>query len=103
MGRLGIAVLTISMAAFGEGFTFTLGSPVAAQDFHWKMAAFVFRTEGCAEPQKPELSATAEGLVAGQRRSVAIKVAAGKPGIYAIPQSWPDEGKWVVNLKGTCG
>ena len=86
-----------------EGFTFTIGSPVASQDYQAKGAAFVFRTDGCAEPAKSQISGTAEGLVKGARRSVALKVVAmTKPGIYAVYQNWPAEGEWVVNLKGTC-
>jgi len=76
---------------------------VASQDFHLKAAAFVFRTQGCAEPAKSQIGATAEGLVNGARRSVALKVvASSKPGVYAVYQTWPAEGQWVVNLKGTC-
>jgi hypothetical protein len=104
MARLVIVLLGIAALGWGQSFTFTLANPVAAQDFHFKAAAFVFRTEGCPEPEKPQLSGTAEGLVAGERRSAAVKVIpTSKPGVYAITQSWPDEGKWVVNLKGTCG
>jgi hypothetical protein len=104
MSRLGIAILAGAALLCGEGFTFTLGNPVAAQDFQFKSAAFVFRTEGCAEPEKPQISGTAEGLVAGARRSVALKVMnTSKAGVWAVLQTWPPEGKWVVNLKGTCG
>ena len=74
MLRLGIAAC--AMAAFAGDFTFTIGSPVAAQDFRAKVAAFVFRTQGCADPAKSRISATAEGLVKGARRSVALKVVA---------------------------
>jgi hypothetical protein len=103
MLRLGIAACAVGAFAFAEGFTFTIGSPVASQDFQMKSAAFVFRTEGCAEPAKSQIAGTAEGLVKGARRSVALKVvAASKPGVYAVYQNWPAEGEWVVNLKGTC-
>ncbi|MBZ5617285.1 MAG: hypothetical protein LAQ69_00940 [Acidobacteriia bacterium] len=89
--------------ALAEGFTFKIGSPVASQDFQFKAAAFVFRTEGCAEPAKSQVGGTAEGLVKGARRSVALKVMpTSKPGVYAVYQNWPAEGEWVVNLKGTC-
>jgi hypothetical protein len=104
MFRPGIVIIAATVLLGGEGFTFTLGSPVAAQDFQFKSAAFVFRTEGCAAPEKPQLSGAAEGLVAGARRSVALRVmTTAKAGVYAIGQSWPPEGKWVVVLKGTCG
>jgi len=103
MLRLSIAACTMAALALAEGFTFTIGSPVASQDFQMKAAAFVFRTEGCVDPAKPQIAATAEGLVKGARRSVVLKVvASSKPNIYAVFQNWP-EGDWVVNLKGVCG
>ncbi|HWY49390.1 MAG TPA: hypothetical protein VNX70_18525 [Bryobacteraceae bacterium] len=103
MSRLGIASCAMAMLALADGFTFTLGSPVAAEDFRAKVATFVFRTEGCADPAKAQIRGTAEGIVKGTRRSVALKVAAmSKPGVYAVYQTWPAEGEWVVNLKGTC-
>jgi hypothetical protein len=84
-------------------FTFMIGSPVASQDFQFKTAAFIFRTEGCSEPANPEVHATAEGLVNGARRSVPLNVVATKkPGVFAVFQQWPQEGRWVVNLKGAC-
>ena len=103
MLRLGFAACAMAALAFAGEFTFSIGSPVAAQDFRAKVAAFVFRTQGCADPAKSEISATAEGLVKGVRRSVALKVEAmPKPGVYAVYQNWPADGHWVVNLKGTC-
>src|SRR2546425_6914298 len=103
MLRVGVGACAATALAFAEGFIFTIGSPMASQDFQTKSAAFVFRTEGCAEPAKSQIAGTAEGLVKGARRSVALKVmAASKPGVYAVYQSWPAEGEWVVNLTGTC-
>jgi len=103
MLRLGIAACALVALALAEGFTFTIGSPVASQDFQAKGASFVFRTEGCAEPAKSQVGGTAEGLVKGARRSIPLKVmATSKPGVYAVYQSWPPAGDWVVNLKGTC-
>jgi len=103
MLRLGITAFTMAALMLAEGFTFTIGSPVASQDYQAKAAAFAFRTEGCAEPAKAQISGAAEGLVKGARRSVVLKVTAmTKPGVYAVYQNWPPEGEWVVNLKGTC-
>jgi len=103
MWRLVFANTAILMLAQAEGFTFVIGNPVASQQFQFKAASFVFRTEGC-DSGAPQISATAEGVVKGERKSVELKVAPGaKPGIYAVFQSWPPEGQWLVNLKGTCG
>ena len=103
MFPFGMAAAAVAVLAFAGGFTFTIGSSVASQDFRFKTAAFVFRTEGCSDPAKVQVSGTAEGLVNGERRSVPLKVAAtSKPGVYAVNQDWPSEGAWVVNLKGSC-
>jgi hypothetical protein len=107
MFRFGIAAWALAsfiQLALAAGFTFSIGSPVAAQDFRAsKTAAFVFRTEGCADPAKPQITGTAEGLVKGVRQSVTLKlVETSKPGVYAVNQNWPAEGAWVVALKGMC-
>jgi hypothetical protein len=103
MFRFGVAAAAVTALAFADGFTFTIGSSVASQDFRFKTAAFVFRTDGCSDPATVQVSGTAEGLVNGERRSVTFKVAAtSKPGVYAVNQNWPAEGAWVVNLKGSC-
>jgi hypothetical protein len=87
-----------------EGFSIQIASPVAAQTYRMKSSAFVFRTLGCGAPAKPEVTAVAEGLVLGQRRSVPLKVQeAQTPGVFGIFRQWPDEGVWIVNLAGSCG
>jgi len=103
MLRLGIALFALAALALANGFTFTIGSPVASQDFRSKTAAFVLRTEGCPDPAKAQIGGTAEGMVKGERRSVVLRVmAASKPGVYAVDQNWPPEGQWVVSLRGAC-
>ena len=103
MLRFGLAAFALAGLALAEGFTFSIGSPVASQDFRFKAAALALRTEGCAEPAKAQIGGTAEGMVKGERRSVVLRVtAASKPGIYAVEQNWPAEGEWVVNLRGAC-
>jgi len=104
MLRLGIALCVVATCTLAQDFKFAIGNPVASGDFMVKSAIFVFRTEGCEDPAKLQVSAAAEGLVKGTRRSVVLKVTATvKPGVFAVYQSWPAEGDWVVNLKGTCG
>jgi hypothetical protein len=92
----------LAATVLAEGFSFTIGNPVAAQDFRAKGAAFVFRTEGCS--QSPSVTATAEGLTNQRRSSVALRIAPlAAPGVFAVYRNWPVEGQWVVNLVGTCG
>jgi hypothetical protein len=103
MLRFGILAFALCTMAFAEEFSFNIAGPVAAGDFHFKAAAFVFRTQGCADSAKAQIAASAEGLVKGARQSVPIKVmTTSKPGVYAVSRTWPAEGEWVVSLKGTC-
>ena len=106
MWRLCLGTSALALAAavtFAQAFNFTIGSPVAAQDGRAKQSAFVFRTEGCADTAKLHVDGTAEGLVQGARRSVPLRLALmSTPGVYAVYQTWPAEGDWVVNLHGTC-
>ena len=103
MLRLGIGAWAVTVLALAGEFTFSLGSPVASQDFRAKAAAFVFRTQGCADPAKSQISGTVEGLVKGTRRSLPLNVTTmSQPGVYAVYRTWPVEGEWVVSLKGTC-
>ena len=103
MWRLGLVTSAAATMALGQAFTFTIGSPVAAQDSRSKLAAFVFRIEGCAEPASAQVGGTAEGLVQGARTSVALKLMPmSQAGVYAVYPSWPAGGDWVVNLNGTC-
>jgi len=104
MFRLTIAACACMTLAFADGFTFNIGSPVASQDFQSKAAVFVFRTQGCADPAKAQITASAEGIVKGARQSVALKVVTtAQPNVYAVYQTWPRAGDWIVSLQGACG
>jgi hypothetical protein len=97
------ALICAPALALAQTFSFEIGSPVASQDFRFKTAAFVFRTAGCAESEKHEVDAKAEGIVEGARRSMPLKVVpSSKPGVYGVQKQW-DTGRWVVILSGSCG
>jgi len=50
------------------------------------------------------VSGTAEGIVDGKRRTVALKFTALKrTGAFALTKQWPDEGRWVLALHVTQG
>jgi hypothetical protein len=102
VGRFVFFVCAAAALGHAEGFTFTIGAAVAAGDYTFKGAAFVVRVDGCNDPDKPQITASAEGIVKGARKSEVAKVMpTAKPNVYAIPQTWP-EGEWVVVLKGSC-
>lgn len=42
---------------------------------------------------------SAEGLVDGERRSIALELArTSRTGVFALKQQWPNRGQWVLNL-----
>ena len=56
-------------------------------------AAFVVRTYRHSQPEATPLTGTAEGVVDGERRSVALTFrTTGQPGVFAVDQSWPETG-----------
>jgi hypothetical protein len=98
-------LLSLVAARLGAAdFTLTIGNPIAANIARTKSAALAVRLENCADLSRASLAATAEGQVGGLRRSIPLEpVAAASPGVYAVPQGWPSDGAWVVNLKAACG
>jgi hypothetical protein len=90
--------------ASAQTLTFEIGRPVAAQDFRFKSAAFVFRASGCPDGAKLEVTAAEEGIVNNDRRSMPLTVreSTTSRGVYAVPGT-QSAGHWVIVLKGACG
>src|SRR5262245_40376275 len=60
------------------------------------------RTYRCGTPSSLALRGTAEGLVAGERRSVELSITAdSEPGVFRLARQWPAEGRWVLVLNVT--
>lgn len=58
---------------------------------------------GC-HPGSLAVSGTAEGLVGGERRSIALDVApTATPDLYVVRRQWPAGGVWVLRLTVTAG
>jgi hypothetical protein len=50
------------------------------------------------------VSGTAEGIVNGQRRTIALAfVPLSREGAFALRKQWPDEGRWLLALHVTQG
>ena len=62
------------------------------------------RTFHHGTPMALPLAGTAEGLVNGQRRTVALRFdSTGESNAFAIPRVWGDQGVWVLNMGITQG
>lgn len=105
MSKFILCLICLGIAS-AEDLVIQFASPVAAQSYQFKKSAFVFRTLGCPSDVKPEVSATAEGLVDGQRQSVSLKVTAVQASagnVFAIFREWSNQGVWIVSVKAHCG
>jgi hypothetical protein len=94
-----IAMTALAGQLFAGGFYLTLGNPEANPEAKKANAVLVLRMDGCHEPEKATVTATATGVVDGKRQVVPLKLTRlSSPGTYALTQQWPKEGKWVIAL-----
>lgn len=94
----GIALLS-SVAAWAGGFWLEFGNPSASSDPQAKGAVLLVRPTGCGEPAKAVMTATATGMVKGEQKSLTLQpTPLAQPGLYALKQTWPAEGTWVVTV-----
>ena len=107
-GTAAVAVISASAAA-GTMFRVEIGSPVALGVNKYfkktdKKVIIAVRAVVCQDLATVRITGTAEGLVAGKRQSLPVTPAAVEPAeaVYAIHQQWPEEGAWVLHLKGAC-
>ena len=98
-------IVTLMLACAGQmfagGFWLQLGNPEANPAAGKLGAVVVIKAVGCHDPAAAKVTATAVGVVNGERRSIPLELKPlGEPGAYALSQQWPKEGKWVIQLVG---
>src|SRR5262245_47493617 len=85
-------ITTIPQLALAGGSTANVEGP-------FKDATYFVRTAHCGEPASMSVTATAEGIVNGQRKSLPIKLTPTKEkGVYQFARTWPSQGTWIVRL-----
>jgi hypothetical protein len=59
--------------------------------------SLVIRTYNCGTPASLSLEGAAEGLVGGQRRTIALEITRdAQPGVFNVARQWPAEGQWAL-------
>jgi hypothetical protein len=105
------AAVTLAVSAYaGTMFRVEVGSPIALGITKYfkkndpKKVVVAVRAVVCEDLSKVRITGTAEGLVAGKRQSLPLTLTPVDPaeGVYAIQQQWPQDGAWVLHLKGSC-
>ena len=101
--RLLLLLLTAA-ALHAGGFFLTLADPPANPDPKAKAAFVIVSTAGCHRPEEAVVTATAEGIINGQRHSIPLEVVALKTaGTYAVKTGWTQPGPWFVKVTATIG
>ena len=101
LASLSIAMLLgIASPALAGGFQISVETPARSSDQQLKDVVLIARTYGCHQPADAKLSASAEGFVNGNRKSLPLELHPIGSGVYAIKQQWPSEGSWVLALTG---
>jgi hypothetical protein len=95
---IGAAGLAGALSLLAGGFGLQIGSAANNAEAQARHAVMIVRPFSCTAPEQTTMSAAAEGLVNGQRRSIPLRMEplSGKEGGFSIARQWPDEGRWVV-------
>ena len=78
----------------------SIESPVNPYDRSVRGALFLIHAalrDGA--PRLDDISGSAEGLVAGARRSIVLRIdTTSRPGVFAVRRQWPTEGTWLLRI-----
>jgi hypothetical protein len=98
---LTLVSLAFAGRVFAGGFWLQLGNPEASAEARKANAVVTIKAVGCHDPAAAKVTATAIGTVNGQRRTIPLELTKlSEPGMFALAQQWPKEGKWVIRLTG---
>jgi hypothetical protein len=101
---IGMMLLACAGQLLAGGFFLQVGNPEANPEARKLGAAVVIKAAGCHDPATAKVTATAIGVVNGERRTIPLEVKAlSGVGEFAVTQQWPREGKWVIELVGRNG
>lgn len=75
----------------------SIETPVNPYDASTRNAFLVVHAFHHGDASTMPVTGTAEGLVGGERRSIALQFSAtSRPGAYALRKQWPDAGAWTL-------
>jgi hypothetical protein len=78
--------------------------PPSPYDASTRDAFLLVHTFHHGTPIVAPVTGKAEGIVAGQRRSVSLKFGGtSRSGVYALTKQWPSEGTWVLFITASQG
>jgi len=100
--KYSIALSILAVPLLAGALRVEVGSPAGNQEALAKQAVLVVRTTACHSPEKTTMTATAEGVVNGTRKSIPLKlISLSMPGTFAVTRQWPEQGTWAVKAIAT--
>ncbi len=100
--KFSFALAMLAAPLLAGALLLEVGNPAAYPEAVAKHAVLVARITACHSPEKTTVTATAEGMVNGARRSIPLKVISlSTPGTFAVTREWPEQGTWAVKMIAT--
>ena len=94
------AALALAGNLIAGGFWLQVGNPEASAEALKANAVVTLKVAGCHDPATAKVTANAIGIVNGERRIIPLQLTKlSVPGMYAVTQQWPKEGKWVIQAE----
>ena len=102
--RLVAVAALLSTAAFMGPPWISIETPANPYDSASRGAYLLVHAFHHGTPVNFPVSGTAEGIVGGARRTIALELTStSRPGVYALQKQWPDDGVWTLVLGVTQG
>jgi hypothetical protein len=100
--KLLFALSVVAAPLLAGALLLEVGNPAANREALEKHAVLVARITACHSPEKTTVTATAEGIVNGMRKSIPLNVVfLSTAGTFAVTREWPQEGIWAVKMIAT--
>jgi len=95
-----VALLTLAALPLVAGPPWlSIEYPANPHDARTREAFLFVNTYHHGTPAAMRLTGTAEGIVDGERRSIALRFGdTERRGSYAVTRQWPREGRWVLSI-----
>jgi len=108
LGLAALAVLTLTIAAAAPAPLgppwISIEYPPSPYDASTRDAFLLVHTFHHGTPIVAPVTGKAEGIVGGERRSVALKFGGtSRTGVFALDKQWPSEGTWVLFITANQG
>lgn len=77
--------------------SFSFEAPTGSGERTASSPVLIVHAYSCHAPTDAALTAHAEGLVGGKRRSIPLKLeSTGAVGVYNVARQWPSDGSWAL-------